>query len=337
MSSMAGHQRGFSESLLDPEVLRAHGRQNQWHTCILLAGIGALTGLPVLLIWGWIGLVVAAVVVAILFLVARQTPPELIMRAYKGIAVTDQSGARQLLRILDTLSERASLPERPTLYVIPSLTLNAFATGSRDHAAVAVTEGLLRKLSMKELAAVLAHEVSHIKNNDLHVMAIADIASRLVQGLSYLALFFILTNVFSLIVDGETRISWLAIIILYLAPVLSSLMQLGLSRAREYDADMEAAQLTGNPAWLASALVRLERHTGALWEDVMLPVPGRRVPQPSVFRSHPTTESRIARLNALEPARRLPPILIRDEPFVSMVGAGLIAMRPRHRFPGIWF
>ena len=88
-------------------------------------------------------------------------------------------------------SGRAELKAKPTLYVIPSLTLNAFATGSPGHAAIGITEGLVRKLSMKEVAAVLAHEISHIRNNDLTVMAIADIASRIVQGMSYAAVFFL--------------------------------------------------------------------------------------------------------------------------------------------------
>lgn len=331
-----GPVSGQQRSLLDPDVLQAHRQQNQIHTLTLLLGIGALLMLPVGLIWGTVGVISAAMVVAAMFVVARATPPELIMRAYKGTRVTEQSG-NQLLHIVAVLSERAGLPAAPALYVIPSLTLNAFATGSRERAAVGVTEGLLRKLSMQELAAVLAHEVSHIKNNDLGVMAIADIASRLVQGMSYLAIFLFGANLLTMVIDGEPKISWLAIIILYFAPLLSSLLQLGLSRAREYDADLEAAQLTGNPSWLASALHRLERHTGVFWEDLTMPVPGRRVPQPSVLRSHPATADRIARLKELAVPSTVPPILIRDEPFVSMVSASLIEMRPRYRFPGIWF
>lgn len=321
---------------LNDDVLRTHKQQNQLHTVAILAGITALLAVPVGLIWGVMGLIVVGVVVAIMFVAARSTPPEMIMRVYKATRVDERSGA-QLSHILNVLSERAGLPEPPALYIIPSLTLNAFATGSRDRAAVALTEGLLRKLSMQELAAVMAHEVSHIKNNDLGVMAIADIASRLVQGMSYFALILLGANLLSLLIDGEPKISWLAIIILYFAPLLSSLLQLGLSRTREYDADLEAAQLTGNPSWLASALRRLERHTGVFWEDLTLPVPGRRVPQPSVLRSHPTTEDRVERLQQLALPNTLPPILIRDEPFVSMVAASLIEMRPRYRFPGVWY
>ena len=322
--------------MLNEDIVRAHSKQNQLHTAALLAGIGVLVALPVWLIWGGWGLLAAIVLTGMMFAVALQTPPEMIMRAYRAKHVPPGSGT-QLAQIVALLAERAGLSQAPSLYVIPSLTLNAFAAGTRGHAAIAITEGLLRKLSMKELAAVLAHEVSHIKNNDTQVMAVADIASRVVQALSYLAMFFVAINVVSIVIDGEASISWLAIILLYLSPLLSSLLQLGLSRTREYDADLEAAQLTGNPAWLASALQRLERHTGVFWEDLTMPVPGRKVPAPSLLRSHPKTEDRIARLHELDIRANVPPILIRDEPFVSVIDAGLIAMRPRYRFPGVWY
>jgi heat shock protein HtpX len=322
--------------MLNEDVQKAHDQHNLVHTVALLLGIGSLLAVPVVLIWGVYGLVIVVAVVAALFGAAWQTPPELLMRAYRATRLNDQSNS-QLVRIMGVLAERAELPKTPALYIIPSLTLNAFATGSRTTAAVAVTEGLLRKLSTKELAAVLAHEISHIKNNDTLVMGIADIASRLVQGMSYLALILLMTNIIGLVVDGERHVSWLAIIILYLAPLLSSLMQLGLSRTREYDADLEAAQLIGNPSWLASALVRIERNTGAFWEDLTLPVPGRRVPAPSLLRSHPTTEDRVARLQQLSTNSSVPPVIVLEEPFVSVIDAGLIEMRPRYRFPGIWF
>lgn len=322
--------------MLNEEIRRAHGKQNLLHTIALLGGLGLVVAVPVWLIWGAWGLLPAAVFMAAMYVAARQTPPELVMRAYRARHMPADGGS-QLARIVSVLAERAGLAQSPALYLIPSLTLNAFAAGSQDRAVIGITEGLVRKLTMQELAAVLAHEISHVKNNDTKVMAIADIATRMVQAMSYLAVFLLAANLMSMMVDGEPSVSWLAIVILYAAPLLSSLLQLGLSRAREYDADLEAAQLTGNPAWLASALQRLEYHSGSFWEDLMMPVPGRRVPDPSLLRSHPTTEERVARLRALDVRANVPPILIRDEPFVSMVDAGLIQMRPRYRFPGIWY
>jgi heat shock protein HtpX len=329
-------ETGAADHFLDADVREAHRQQNQMHTILLLGGIALLLAVPVALIWGIAGLVFVVALIGVTFLGARQVPPELIMRAYRAEHVTARA-APELIHIVKILSERADLQGTPALFVIPSLTLNAFAAGSPRHAAIGITEGLVRKLSTKQLAGVLAHEISHIRNNDLTVMAIADIASRIVQGMSYAAVFLLALNMLALMIDGETHISWLAIIILYLAPVLSSLMQLALSRTREYDADLEAAALTGDPSWLISALQLLDRETGAFWEDLMFPVPGRRTPQPSLLRTHPPTEDRIARLRALDNRSHLPELTIRDAPYISVVQAGPIAMRPRYRFPGIWY
>jgi heat shock protein HtpX len=216
------------------------------------------------------------------------------------------------------------------------MTLNAFATGTPGKAVIGITEGLLRRLSLHELAGVLAHEISHVRNNDLAVMGLADIMTRFTQALSYLALFLAIFNLPAILL-GDSDISFLALLLLYLAPTIGSLLQLGLSRTREFDADLEGAELTGDPAALASALGKLERYQGRFWEDMMFPVPSRKIPQPSLLRSHPPTEDRIARLQALR-ARDLPaPIEVVEEPMVSLVGLGPIAMRPRYRFPGVWF
>jgi heat shock protein HtpX len=115
-----------------------------------------------------------------------------------------------------------------------------------------------------------------------------------------------------------------------------SLLQLALSRTREFDADLDGAVLTGDPVGLASALSRVERYQGRLWEDLAAPG-GRRIPAPSVLRSHPETEERVARLRSLAPEQMLPPLDIREEPMVSLVGFGPVAIRPRFRLPGLWF
>lgn len=321
--------------LLDAEARKTHKQHNDLHSVALLGGLAALLGLSMWLLAGWLGVLWAATAVAIVFAVAPRVPPGTVMRMYRAREVSNQWGG-QLAQILDTLTERAELKHRPRLYVVPSMTLNAFATGSRDHAAIAVTEGLVRRLSMREIAGVVAHEISHIRNNDLWVMGLADVISRLTQGLAYVAVFLAAMNVFGML-SGERYASWGAILLFYLAPTLSSLLQLGLSRAREYDADLEGAMLTGDPRGLASALRQLEQHTGNFWEDLMFPVPGRRVPQPSVLRSHPDTGDRIERLLALEGQPTRPPILVVEQPMISMLGAGPIEMRPRYRFPGLWF
>ena len=216
------------------------------------------------------------------------------------------------------------------------MTLNAFATGTPKKAVIGVTEGLLRRLTLNELAGVLAHEISHIRNNDLAVMSLADVMTRFTQMLSYLALFLALFNLPAFLL-GDAEISLLG-----LAPALPCAHRrqpdpARPSRTREYDADLEGAGLTGDPASLASALEKLERYQGHFWEDMMLPVPGRRIPQPSLLRSHPLTEERVARLRALQDRPMLPQIPIAEEPMVSLVGLGPIAMRPRYRWTGVWF
>jgi heat shock protein HtpX len=216
------------------------------------------------------------------------------------------------------------------------MTLNAFATGTPRNSAIALTEGLLRRLTLRETAGVLAHEMSHIRNNDLQVMGLADIVTRFLQLMSYAALALAIMNVFALLTHGET-VSWLAIALLYLAPALSSLLQLALSRTREFDADLEAAGLTGDPLGLASALRRLETYTGHFWEDLMFPVPARRVPQPSLLRSHPNTQERVNRLLGLDGKTQLEPLVIVEQPMMTLVGYGPGEMRPRYRWPGLWY
>lgn len=322
-------------SLLDPAILNAHRRLNTVHTAVLFGGLCLIVGTGGFLLFGMAGLAWSAVLLGITLLLMPSIPPEMLMRMYRARRVLPQPGD-QLSEILDILAERAELPKRPMLYVVPSMALNAFAAGKPDHAAVAITEGLLRRLTLREIAGVLAHEVSHIRNNDLWVMGVADSLTRVTQTMSYVAMFLAILN-FVAAFQGEQYASWWAILFLYLAPLMSSLLQLALSRAREFDADLEAAQLTGDPLGLAAALRRLEHHTGRMWEDLMLPAPGRRVAYPSLLRSHPPTEDRVKRLIEISARPVLPPQLFVDRPLVSLVGFGPVGMRPRVRFPGVWF
>ncbi len=320
--------------LLDAEQLREHRQRNVIHSIVLIGGIGAVLAIATALLWGLAGISVALFGVGVLVMFAPSVPATAVMRLYRATKV--DPGNDQLSRIVDELTQRAELPNRPDLYLIPSATLNAFATGTPENATIAITEGLLRRLTMREVATVLAHEMSHIRNNDLWLMNLADVMTRFVQSLSYVALALAILNVFGLL-TGEAPISWWAVLLLYFAPAFSSLLQLGLSRAREFDADLEAAMLTGDPMGLASALSRLERYQGQIWEDLVYPVPARRVPQPSLLRTHPPTEERIARLHELAGRPTLPQIVVVDEPMVSMLGYGPIEMRPRYRFPGLWY
>lgn len=321
--------------LLDAGARHEHRRRNLMQSIALTAGIGLILAVATWMMWGFTGVIGTLVVLAVVVGFGPRLPPETVMHLYRGQKVPED-GDNQLNALMTVLTHRAELPARPALYVIPSLTNNAFAAGSPNHSAVAISEGLLRRLSMREISGVLAHEISHIRNNDLWVLGIADIVTRFLQILSYVALVFALMNVIAAI-DGHQYVSWWVVALLYLAPLASNLLQLGLSRAREFDADYEAAILTGDPTGLAGALNKLDRHTGHFWEDLMFPVPARKVPQPSLLRSHPTTQDRIDRLMTIEGQQSLAPIVIAEQPMVSLVGFGPITMRPRYRWPGLWF
>ncbi|NOZ37230.1 MAG: M48 family metalloprotease, partial [Gammaproteobacteria bacterium] len=148
----------------------------------------------------------------------------------------------------------------------------------------------------RETIGVLAHEISHIQNNDMWVMGIADMFSRLTSMLSLFGQLLLLLNL-PLIIFSAVSINWMAILILIFAPSLSALAQLGLSRTREYDADLNAARLTGDPEGLARALLKIERQQGSFMERIFLP--GRRIPDPSLLRTHPPTDERVRRLMEL--------------------------------------
>jgi heat shock protein HtpX len=321
--------------LLDDESRRAHKASNELQSALLVGGLGLVTAFSVWLLWGAMGVALTLVAVGLVYAFAPRLPPEIVMRVFRARPL-DPGHGDQVLDVLQQLASRAGLSNQPKLYVIPSMTLNAFASGTPDRAIIAVTEGLLRGLTLRELAGVLAHEVSHIRNNDLAVMSLADVMTRLMQALSYLAIILAVLNLPAMLL-GDSDVSLLALVLLYLSPTIGSLLQLALSRTREYDADFEGAQLTGDPAGLAAALAKLERHQGSFWEDMALPVPGRRIPQPSLLRSHPPTEERIARLEALERGALPPPLHVREAPMVTMVGVGPASMRPRYRCPGVWF
>jgi len=319
--------------VLDASRRYAHKLRNVSHSLVLVGGLTMVTAFSAWLLWSWSGVIITLTWIAGLYLLVPRVPPEMVMRMYSAVKLDPRRGD-PLTQMVATLSQRAELTAVPDVYIIPSSTLNAFATGQPDKAVIGLTEGLLRRLDANELAGVLAHEISHVRNNDLAVMGLADVMTRFTQVLSYLALFLSFFNL-PAILAGQADISLLALVLLYLAPSINSLLQLGLSRTREHDADREGAYLTGNPRALASALHKLERYQGRFWEDLAFPVPGRRIPQPSLLRSHPTTEDRVERLLALEGRSMLPPIEVAPEPVASPTGAA--AMRPRTRWPGVWY
>jgi heat shock protein HtpX len=321
---------------LDAKALRLHRMRNTLHSFVLVGGLGLLVGFCTWLIWGAMGVAATLAGLGLVFAFAPRLPPEAILRFYRARRI-DPRHDSQVLHIVDVLADRAELPTAPRVYVIPSMTLNAFAAGTPEKAVIAITEGLRRRLNLSELAAVIAHEVSHIRNNDLAIMGIADVLTRCMQWLAYLAVILAVLNLPAFLL-GDAEVPLIGLVLLYLAPTAGSMVQLALSRTREYDADLEAASLTGDPRGLISALQKLDRYQGRFWEDLRLPVPGRRIPQPSVLRSHPRTEERIKRLEALIDHPLLPQIDLGPGPTAPPASAhGPVAMRPRYRWTGVWF
>lgn len=237
-----------------------------------------LLGLIGYLLFGTIGLVIL-VLGGIFFISAGpRVTPKLVLRMYKAKPVTVEEDT-QLFGIVEELSKRAGLQNVPQLYYIPSQMINAFAIGTRSNALIGVTDGILRALNGKEITAVLAHEVSHIKNNDIRVMSMADTIMRFTHFLSGIGQILLLLNL-PLIFIGKSNFSWVAIALLIFAPNITALMQLGLSHAREYDADVGAVDMTKDPHALSAALKKIEKlHTGLL-QKVMLP--GRKLSEPSL-------------------------------------------------------
>jgi heat shock protein HtpX len=197
-----------------------------------------------------------------------------------------------------TATQELVVPRSIPMHLVPSSMLNAFAVGRRGDSAIAVTDGLIRSLTLRELAGVLAHEVSHIAHEDLRVMAFADMVARYTSFMSTFGIFTLFINIGFVAGGYEVQVPWLAVLVLVLSPTIGSLLQLALSRTREFDADLGAAMLTGDPDGLASALIKLDRAQARHWEAMMLP--GGRIPDPSILRTHPATPERVARLMALK-------------------------------------
>ena len=317
---------------MNPEILLRHKLMNWLHSLLMLAGMTA-----VLALLGWFlggaELMIWSIFLTLgLFLLTPHISPRMVLRLY-GARPLQPVEAPRLHELVAELARRADLPRPPRLYYVPSRVMNAFAVGRRDDAAVGVTDGLLRQLNLRELAGVLAHEISHIRNNDMWVMGLADMMSRTADMLSLFGQLLLFVNL-PLLLFGQVRISWLAILVLLFAPSLIALLQLALSRTREFDADLGAVTLTGDPEGLASALSRLERQQRSWLGRILLP--GRREPEPSLLRTHPATEERIARLRALRRAPDTPHLALPPHPLSLSDRLPRVQRIPRRRPGGLW-
>ncbi len=302
---------------------------NRGHTLLMLASLALLAGGVGWVLGGWPGFLWALVLAAGIALFAPRMSPATLMRFYRArpLQAHEVPGIHE---VVADMAHRAGLPRPPMLYYVPSGVMNAFAVGGRGDAVVAVTAGLLNRLDFQELTGVLAHEISHVMHDDLEVMTLADVFTRITGIFSTLGKVLVLINL-PLLLVGAVGISWWLVLVLLGAPVVSTLLQLALSRVREFEADAAAARLTGDPEGLARALARIERQQGSLFDRLFFP--GRGEQEPSLLRSHPVTDERVRRLVAMAREPWAHPRYIRQTQLRPQV---FRVVRPRWRFGGYW-
>jgi len=276
---------------------------NYLRTAILLAGLTALFMAVGYLIGGQSGALIALLVAAGMNFFAYWNADSLVLSMH-GAQEVDERNAPELYRIVRELAARAGLP-MPRVYLMDNPQPNAFATGRNpEHAAVAATTGLLQMLSADEIAGVLAHELAHIKNRDTLTMTITATIAGAISMLAQFGLFFGGNRGSN---NGLGLIGTIAMVIL--APIAAMLVQMAISRTREYGADSLGAQISGRPLSLASALARIdnaahqienpdaEQHPATAHLFIINPLSGARMD--NLFATHPATENRIAALQEI--------------------------------------
>jgi heat shock protein HtpX len=273
-----------------------HRVRNLVQELLLLTGLAVLLGAVGWLLAGWTGLLWVLLLVVMVGALRPRVPTAWVLSMYQAQPLPRWVAPR-LHEIVDVLAVRAGLHRRPAVFYIASPLANAFVIGRQDDAALAVTDGLLRLLSARELVGVLAHEVSHLHNGDTSIMSLSDLVARLAQWMGWVGLWSVFVT-FPLAIGRGTVMPLMFSLLLVVVPPVVTLMQLAVCRSREYDADLEAVTLTGDPEGLARALVMLEISDGRIWERILV---GRSIgPDPLLLQTHPSTEERVRRLRALE-------------------------------------
>ena len=281
---------------------------NNWiKTTILMAGILALFGIVGGAIGGKGGMLIALLLGGGLNLWAYWNSDKMMLRMYNAHEV-DASIAPEFYGMVAELAQRAGMP-MPRVYIIDEEQPNAFATG-RDpqHAAVAATTGILRLLDYRELRGVMAHELAHVRNRDTLISTISATVAGAISALANMAMF---ASIFSSNRDEEGNTNPIVMLLLsILAPIAASLIQMAISRTREFGADRIGSEISGDPLALAAALRKIEyyaqgrylpaaeAHPETAQMMIINPLSGQRS-MSDLFRTHPRTEERIKRLEAM--------------------------------------
>ncbi|HEY5633189.1 MAG TPA: zinc metalloprotease HtpX [Burkholderiaceae bacterium] len=272
-------------------------------TAMLMAAITALFGVVGASMGGQQGMVLALGFALVTNFFAYWFSDRMVLRMYNAREV-DESSAPQFYGMVRELARRAELP-MPRVYLIDAPAPNAFATGRNpQHAAVAATTGILRVLSASELRGVMAHELAHVKHRDILISTISATMAGAISALANFALFFGGRGG-----GGRQSNPLAAILVAILAPLAGALIQMAISRAREFEADRGGAEITGDPRALASALEKIhryaqgipletaERHPETAQMMIMNPLSGAGLR--GLFSTHPATDERIRRLMAM--------------------------------------
>lgn len=267
---------------------------------VLLAGLTSLFVAIGGYFGGQSGMVLAFVFAGLMNFVMYFASSTMVLRMY-GARVVTQQEAPELYAMVDRLRQRAGLP-MPTLAIAPHAQPNAFATGRNpQHAVVAVTEGILQLVSRDELEGVLAHEIAHIKNHDMLLQTISATFAGAISNLAHFGLFFGGRDD-----ENSSPVAGLAMAIL--APIAAMLIQFAISRQREFKADAVGAEISGRPRSLANALRKLDAAAHRIPMNVapavaplaqVNPLAAYRGGIASLFSTHPSTDERVARLEAL--------------------------------------
>ena len=281
---------------------------NWLKTSILMAGIVALFGVVGAAIGGQQGMLLALLFGGATNLWAYWFSDKMVLRMYNAREV-DAASSPYLYNMVAELAQRAQLP-MPRVYIIDEAQPNAFATGRNpENAAVAATTGIIQMLSARELRGVMAHELAHVKNRDILISTISATVSGAISALAQFGMFF----GGSRDEEGRPTNPVVGIIVAILAPIAAMLIQMAISRTREFGADREGAAISGDPEALASALAKIDAYargipmptaeahpeTGQMM--IMNPLSGGGLR--GLFSTHPATEERIARLRALATGR----------------------------------
>ncbi|GJL78661.1 MAG: protease HtpX [Nitrospinaceae bacterium] len=283
---------------------------NTLKTTILLGGLTLMLVFGGMALGGQEGMVIAFLFAVAMNFGAYFFSDKMVLSMYKAQEV-QEIDAPQLFRTVRELSRRAEIP-MPKVYIIPSDQPNAFATGRNpENAAVAVTEGITRILDHDELAGVLAHEIAHVKNRDILIGTIAATIAGAISMLANIAQWGMLFGGGRR--DGNGGNPIVMILMMILAPIAALLVQMAISRTREYKADHTGAVLMGSPDPLANALMKLERGAQQIPMNaepatahmfIVNPLTGKNMM--ALFSTHPPTEKRVAALMSLKSLERSP-------------------------------